>query len=43
MRKIQRATLWGSAFFISLEVIKIPIGFSSAWNAFAAWALSVAR
>jgi len=43
MGKIQRATLWGSVFFISLEVIKIPIGFSSAWNAIAAWALSVAR
>jgi hypothetical protein len=42
-RKIQRATLWASAFLISLEVIKIPIGFTSAWNAFASWALSVAR
>ena len=42
-RKIQRATLWGSAFLISLEVIKIPIGFTGAWNAFSTWVLSIAR
>jgi hypothetical protein len=42
-RKIQRATLWGSVFLVVLQMIKIPIGFSSAWRAFATWVLSVVR
>jgi len=43
MRKIHRATLWASIFLVVLQVIKIPIGFTHAWRAFATWVLSVAR
>lgn len=42
-RRIHRATLWASAFLVSLQVIKIPIGLTNAWHAFATWVMSVAR
>jgi FtsH-binding integral membrane protein len=37
-RKVQRATLWASAFLIFVQQIRIPIGKSAAWHAFASWA-----
>jgi hypothetical protein len=41
--KIHRATLWASVFLLFVQVIKIPIGFTNVWRAFATWASSVAR
>lgn len=43
MRKIHRATLWASAFLIFVQQIRLPIGKSAAWHAFAAWVQSAAR
>jgi FtsH-binding integral membrane protein len=42
-RKIHRATLWAGAFLIFMQQIRIPIGKTAAWHAFADWALSVSR
>jgi hypothetical protein len=41
--KIHRATLWASVFLLFLQVIKIPIGFTNVWRAFATSVSSVAR
>jgi hypothetical protein len=42
-RKLQRATLWAGAFLIFAQQIRIPIGKTAAWHAFAGWVQSVAR
>jgi hypothetical protein len=42
-RKIHRATLWASAFLIFVQQIRIPIGQTAAWHAFASWVQSIAR
>jgi hypothetical protein len=42
-RKIHRATLWAGAFLIFVQQIRIPIGKTAAWQAFATWAQSLAR
>jgi hypothetical protein len=42
-RKIHRVTLWASAFLIFVEQIRIPIGKTAAWHAFASWVQSIAR
>ena len=42
-RKLHRATLWASAFLIFVQQIRIPIGKTAAWHAFAAWVQSIAR
>jgi len=42
-RKVHRATLWAGAFLIFVQQIRIPIGKTAAWHAFASWAQSVAR
>ncbi len=36
-RKIHRATLWGGAFLVLAQQIRIPIGHSAAWHSFATW------
>src|SRR6266481_4031371 len=36
-RKIHRATLWASAFLIFVQQVRLPIGKTTAWHAFAAW------
>lgn len=43
IRKIHRATLWGSSFLILIQTIRLPIAKTAAWHAFAAWIQSVAR
>jgi FtsH-binding integral membrane protein len=43
MRKIHRATIWASAFLIFVQQIRIPIGKTAAWHAFATWVQSIAR
>ena len=42
-RKVHRATLWAGAFLIFVQQIRIPIGNTAAWQAFATWAESLAR
>src|SRR5712664_2285822 len=42
-RKVHRATLWAGAFLIVVQQIRIPIGKTAAWHAFASWAQSTAR
>jgi len=42
-RKIHRATLWASAFLIFVQQIRIPIGKTAVWHAFAGWVQSIAR
>ena len=43
IRKIHRATLWGSVMFLFLQHIRGPIGQSHVWQAFAAWVQHAAR
>jgi hypothetical protein len=42
-RKVYRATLWAGAFLIFVQQVRIPIGKTAAWHAFASWAQSIAR
>lgn len=42
-RRVHRATVWGGAFLILVQLIRIPIGTTSAWHAFAGWVQSSAR
>jgi len=43
MRKVHRATIWASAFLIFVQLIRLPIGKTAAWHAFAAWVQAIAR
>lgn len=43
LRKIHRATLWGSLFFLFLNQIRGLIGHTDVWQGFAAWVQHVAR
>jgi hypothetical protein len=36
-RKVHRATIWASAFLIFVETVRIPIGKTAVWHAFARW------
>ena len=42
-RRVHRATMWAIGFLIFMQQIRIPIGKTAAWHAFAAWAQSLAR
>jgi FtsH-binding integral membrane protein len=42
-RKIHRATLWAGIFLIVVQQIRLPIGQSAAWHAFATWVQSATR
>ena len=42
-RKLHRATIWASAFLIFIQQIRIPIGKTAAWHAFATWVQTIAR
>jgi hypothetical protein len=39
--KVQRVTLWASSFVIVFQQLRIPIGHTSAWQAFATWVQSL--
>ena len=41
--KVHRATIWASAFLIFVQRIRVPLGETAAWHAFATWALNLAR
>jgi hypothetical protein len=36
-RKVHRATLWAGAFVIFVQQIRLPLGHTAAWHAFASW------
>ncbi len=42
-RKVHRVTLWAGGFLIFVQQVRIPIGKTAAWHAFASWVLSHAR
>ncbi len=42
-RKVHRATIWAGAFLIFVQQIRIPIGKTAAWHAFASWVQTIAR
>ena len=42
-RKVHRATIWAGAFLVFVQQIRIPIGKTAAWHAFASWALSLSK
>jgi FtsH-binding integral membrane protein len=42
-RKVHRATLWAGAFMVFIYQIRIPLGKTGAWHAFATWVQSIAR
>jgi FtsH-binding integral membrane protein len=41
--KVYRVTLWAGAFLIFVQQIRVPIGKTAAWHAFASWVQSHAR
>lgn len=43
LRKIHRATLWASAFIVLVTQVRMPIGHTAAWHAFAGWVQELAR
>ena len=42
MRKIHVATIWGGAFMVVVQQLRVPVGKTSAWHAFADWILQLA-
>jgi FtsH-binding integral membrane protein len=42
-RKVHRATIWAGALLIFVQQIRLPIGKTAAWHAFASWIQSLAR
>ena len=42
-RKVYRVTLWAGAFLIFVQQIRVPIGKTAAWHAFASWAQTLGR
>jgi FtsH-binding integral membrane protein len=42
-RRVHRATVWAGAFLIFVQQIRIPIGKTAAWHAFATWIQSISR
>ena len=43
MRRIHRATLWAGSLLIVVLQIRVPIGKTAAWHAFAAWVQHLVR
>ena len=42
-RKLHRATVWAGALMIFVQQVRIPIGKTPVWHAFASWVQSLAR
>src|SRR5436853_3219641 len=42
-RKVHRVTIWASVFLIFVQQIRMPIGKTAAWHAFAGWAQHLGR
>jgi len=43
MKKIHPPTLWGSLFLIVLHQVRVPLGHTALWQAFATWVQNFAR
>lgn len=43
IRKVHRATLWAGAFLILVQQLRVPLGKTHAWHAFASWAQSLVQ
>jgi len=43
MRKVHSATIWASAFLIVVQRVRVPLGETAAWHAFATWAGDLAK
>ncbi len=41
--KLHRVTIWGSTFLIVVQQVRLSIGGTAAWHAFATWAQNLAR
>jgi hypothetical protein len=41
--RVHRATIWGGLFLVVMSQLRLPIGQSAAWHAFAGWAQHMAR
>jgi hypothetical protein len=41
--KVHRVTIWASAFLIVVHRVRLPLGETAAWHAFATWAQNLAR
>ena len=42
-RKVHLATIWASAFLVIVQQVRVPLGQTNAWHAFATWVLNLAR
>ena len=42
-RKVQRVTLWASAFLVFVFEARLLVGKTAAWHSFAAWVQATAR
>jgi hypothetical protein len=42
-RKVQRATIWGTAFVVVIGQLRVPIGNTAVWHTFATWVQTLAR
>jgi hypothetical protein len=42
-RKIHRATFWGGVFVIFMQLVRLPIGQTPAWQSFASWVERIAQ
>jgi hypothetical protein len=43
LRKVHRATIWAGAFVVVMEQLRVPIGNTAVFHAFATWAQTLAR
>jgi FtsH-binding integral membrane protein len=43
LRRVHRATMWGGLFVVLVQLIRMPIGKTAAWYAFATWAQAAYR
>jgi FtsH-binding integral membrane protein len=41
--RVHRATIWGGLFLVVMSQLRLPIGQSAAWHAFAGWVQHMAR
>ena len=41
--KVHRVTIWASAFLITVQRVRVSLGETPAWDAFASWAQNLAR
>ena len=42
-KKVHRVTIWASVFLIVVQQVRVPLGQTAAWHAFATWAQNLAR